>query len=223
MVPLLLKTCVFGIILGLTLFDYHSQWLLLLRLRLPGFCQSVWQSMPGAWHGLLQTFRWNAVANACQYCAGITGLYCSEVHQARVLLMWLPLCLPQCSLAAACPQQPQTKLHTIKSHPAPSTNSHVICRSCPTGDGASSHGIGSPADSCLQAMVAAFPGRAGTCRKAVRFMAKCLQQGRMGESSAATVAKLPVRAAEPDVEHAVQLLISEALCGSFQADADCGR
>lgn len=59
MVPLLLKTCVFGIILGLTLYDYHSQWLLLLRLRLRllGFWQSVWQSEAEAWHGLLQVVR----------------------------------------------------------------------------------------------------------------------------------------------------------------------
>ncbi len=72
-------------------------------------------------------------------------------------------------------------------------------------------------------MVAAFPGRAGTGRTAVRFMTKCLQQGRMGESSAAAVARLPIKAAEPEVEHAVQLLISEAHCSSFQADNDSRR
>ena len=57
--PLLLKSCVFGMLLGLTILDYHSQWLLSLRLRLrvPGFCQNVWQSQPGAWHGLLQVAR----------------------------------------------------------------------------------------------------------------------------------------------------------------------
>ena len=87
----------------------------------------------------------------------------------------------------------------------------------------STHGVGSQADSCLQAMVAAFPGRAGIGRAAVRFMTRCLQQGHMGETSAATVARLPIKAAEPDVEHAVQLLISGGRRSTFQADSDCGR